>query len=268
MCPCPAVPPLAPSPSTSSSLRASEETPCNPSRRSTTPSSGPNNTQITSRNSDPALWSPPSPEPTRPTTHFCASALTSALPANTTTNYTINEYLHPPAAASSPTDPSVLAFANYAEFLAQSIASAALPAKSKSGMSRCGRPIPGTTGQLLRHLSRSHPPGPAGAGIANYGFAAALQAQASPVAGVTYIWAGTSKSGDNSLLGPAMLANTGVSFSEPASPVASESFHPYGNNPEDRFGANHVSSPPSTTSPRPRSTSPSAISITPAPATF
>jgi hypothetical protein len=32
-----------------------------------------------------------------------------------------------------------------------------------------------------------------------------------------------------------MLANTGVSFSEPASPVASESFHPYGNNPEDQI---------------------------------
>ncbi len=47
-----------------------------------------------------------------------ASGLSSALPANASTQYLINQYLYPPPPSFSPTDPSVLAYAKYAEFLA------------------------------------------------------------------------------------------------------------------------------------------------------
>jgi hypothetical protein len=62
-----------------------------------------------------------------------------------------------------------------------------------------------------------------------------LYNQSSPVAGVTYNWGGTEKSGGNSMLNAQMLANTGVAFQQPNSLVTTESFHPYGNTPEDQL---------------------------------
>jgi hypothetical protein len=75
-------------------------------------------------------------------------------------------------------------------------------------------------------------PGPKNAYLPNWGFVGALQGHATP-AGVSYIWAGTEKSGSNSVLDAQMQRNAGVPFAEPAISVLSESFHPYGNSPED-----------------------------------
>jgi hypothetical protein len=68
--------------------------------------------------------------------------------------------------------------------------------------------------------------------LPNWGFVGALQSLPAP-AGVSYIWGGTEKSGSNSVLDPQMQLNAGVAFSEPPLSVSSESFHPYGNSPED-----------------------------------
>jgi hypothetical protein len=146
---------------------------------------GPNNTQITSRNSYAgALVTAVTRTDATHATLTLASALTSALPANTTTNYTINEYLHPPAATSSPTDPSVLAFANYAEFLAQSIASAGLTGEVEIWNEPVWTPDPWDDRvNFYDTFPGVTPPGPQAQGIPNYGFAAALQAQASPCRG-------------------------------------------------------------------------------------
>jgi hypothetical protein len=164
-----------------------------------------------------------------------ASALTSALPASSTKLYTISEFLHPPAATFSPSDPSVIAYAKYAQFLAQSIAAAGL-----TGVVELWNEPPwdddpwderadfyDTFPGIIR-------PGPQRPGLPNWGFVAALQDQ-TPIPGVTFTWAGTNKSGDNSVLDPGMFANTGVLFKQPATVVTSESFHPYANNPEDNI---------------------------------
>ena len=54
-----------------------------------------------------------------------------------------------------------------------------------------------------------------------------------PVAGVPYVWAGTNKSGSGDLLYKWMATYSGSTFVQGQEGVASESFHPYGSNPED-----------------------------------
>jgi hypothetical protein len=163
-----------------------------------------------------------------------ASGLAQSLPANTTTEYVINQYLYPPPESFSPTDPSVLAYATYAEFLAGKISASGItgeveiwnepPWSDDPWDDRYdfydNQPIPVLPGPLTTYLP-------------NWGFAVALYSQTSPVAGVTYNWGGTEKSGGNSMLNAQVLANTGVSFLQPNSLVTTESFHPYGNTPED-----------------------------------
>jgi hypothetical protein len=162
-----------------------------------------------------------------------ASALSAALPANTTTLYTVNEYLYPPPATSSPSDSSVMRYAEYAEFLARSLAHAGL----KGEIELWNEPAwPDDRWDERANSYDLFPgpfdPGPRNAYLPNWGFVGALQGRATP-AGVSYIWAGTEKSGSNSVLDPQMQLNTGVAFAEPAVSVLSESFHPYGNSPED-----------------------------------
>ncbi len=162
-----------------------------------------------------------------------ASALTAALPATTGTLYTVNEYLYPPPATSSPSDSSVIRYAEYAEFLARSLAHAGL----KGEIEVWNEPTWSDDRWDERANSYdSFPgpfhPGPRNAYLPNWGFVGALQGRATP-AGVSYIWAGTEKSGSNSVLDQQMQLNTGVTFAEPAISVLSESFHPYGNSPED-----------------------------------
>ncbi len=162
-----------------------------------------------------------------------ASALSSALPATTATLYTVNEYLYPPPATSSPSDSSVMRYAEYAEFLAQSLAHAGL----KGEIELWNEPTwPDDRWDERANSYDLFPgpfhPGPRNAYLPNWGFVGALQGRATP-AGVSYIWAGTEKSGSNSVLDPQMQLNSGVAFAEPAISVLSESFHPYGNSPED-----------------------------------
>jgi hypothetical protein len=193
-----------------------------------------NGSQITARNSyaGALITAVNQTDPTHATLTL-ASALTSALPANSTTLYTISEYLHPPAATFSPSDPSVMAYAKYAQFLAQSIAAAGLTGDVELWNEPPWAPDPwDERANFYDTFPGVISPGPQGPSLANWGFVAALQGQ-TPITGVTYTWAGTNKSGDNSVLNPSMLANTGVSFTEPATTVTSESLHPYTNNPED-----------------------------------
>jgi hypothetical protein len=161
-----------------------------------------------------------------------ASALTSSLPANTTTQYIINELLYPPALTSSPTDPSVVAFAGYASFLAGTIAAAGITGEVELWNEPPWGDDPwDNRGDFHDTWTGNQEPGPQGPGYPNPGFVAALQA-ATPPAGITYIWAGTNKSGFNTVFN-LMPSNTGVPFTQPATVVTTESFHPYGNNPED-----------------------------------
>ena len=139
-----------------------------------------------------------------------ASALTSALPADSTTLYSVNEYLHPPAATFSPSDPSVIAYAKYAKFLAQTIAAAGLTGEVELWNEPPWVPDPwDSRADFYDTFPGVLSPGPQSPSLPNWGFVAALQGQTT-IPGVTYTWAGTNKSGDNSVLNPSMLANTGV----------------------------------------------------------
>jgi hypothetical protein len=163
-----------------------------------------------------------------------ASGLSAALPANTTTQYVINEYLYPPPASFSPTDTSVLAYAKYAEFLASKIS-----ASGVSGEVEIWNEPPWSDDpwddryDFYDHQPIPVSPGPKTTYLPNWGFAVALYNQTSPVSGVTYNWGGTEKTGGNSMLNAQMPANTGVTFLQPNHLVTTESFHPYGNSPED-----------------------------------
>jgi hypothetical protein len=163
-----------------------------------------------------------------------ASALTAALPASTDTQYIIQEYLYPPAATFSANDPSVLAYARYAEYLAACISRAGLTGDVEIWNEPPWNDDPWDERADFYDVFHASPDiGPRGASLPNWGFVAALQSQVSPVPGVTYIWGGTNKSGSNSVLDSQMILNTGVPFKQPATIVTSESFHPYGNTPED-----------------------------------
>jgi hypothetical protein len=162
-----------------------------------------------------------------------ASALTTALPANSTTLYTVNQGLYPTPASFSPRDPSILAYTSYVAFLAQSIEAAGLTGEVEIWNEPPWADDPWDSRvDFYDAFPGAISPGPQSEWSPDWGFVAALQNVPAP-AGVTYIWAGTEKSGANSVLDPQMLGNTGVAFAEPATSVTSESFHPYGNDPED-----------------------------------
>jgi hypothetical protein len=163
-----------------------------------------------------------------------ASALSSGLPADTITKYVINEYLYPPPASFSPADPSVLAYARYAEFLASRISTSGVTGEVEIWNEPPWNDDPWDDRyDFYDNQPLPVTPGPQTTYLPNWGFAAALFSQASPASGVTYNWGGTEKTGGNSMLNAQMEANTGVSFWQPNTIVTTESFHPYGNNPED-----------------------------------
>lgn len=163
-----------------------------------------------------------------------ASAVTTALPANTTTHYLINEVLYVPALTSGITDTSVIAYANYAQFLASKIHAAGLTGEVElwNEPPWAGDPWD-NRGDFYDTWPGNQTPGPQGAGFPNFGFAAVLQG-ITPPSGVTYNWGGTDKSGFNTLPN-GQNSNTGVAQNLPPTVVNTESFHPYGNNPEDAF---------------------------------
>jgi hypothetical protein len=163
-----------------------------------------------------------------------ASALSSALAADTSTAYVINEYLYPPPASFSPADASVLAYARYAEFLASKISTSGITGEVEIWNEPPWNDDPWDDRyDFYDNQPLPVSPGPQTTYLPNWGFAAALYSQTSPVAGVTYNWGGTEKTGGNSMLNAQMEGNTGVSFWQPNTILTTESFHPYGNNPED-----------------------------------
>ena len=158
-----------------------------------------------------------------------SSATSVALPAGTVLQ--INRVLYPSASTESPNDASVQAYVGYVRFLGEQCAAAGIScqiglwnepawgADCWDNRRDCYDQNPGYNEQFYG---------------ANYGFVAALQATA-PIPGVTYVWAGTDKTGDGSVLGPNMTQYSGTTFSQTNNPVAAESFHPYGDNPEDNM---------------------------------
>jgi hypothetical protein len=163
-----------------------------------------------------------------------ASALISNLPASNSVSYTINEYLHAPAASFSPEDPSNLAFAAYAEFLAQSIANANLQGEVELWNEP---PWPDDPWDDRADFyddppATSNPSVLAPPFMPNFGFVAAIQARGMHYSGVNFVWGGTEKSGASSLFNW-MQADTGVALVQPTQSVTTESMHPYGNSPED-----------------------------------
>jgi hypothetical protein len=165
-----------------------------------------------------------------------ASGLSQSLPGNTNTEYVINQYLYPPPASFSPTDPSVLAYATYAEFLAGKISASGLTGEVEIWNEPPWSDDPWDDRyDFYDNQPIPVSPGPQTPYLPNWGFAVALYSQASPAAGVTYNWGGTEKTGGNSMLNAQMPGNTGVAFLQPNSLVTTESFHPYGNTPEDQL---------------------------------
>ena len=154
-----------------------------------------------------------------------ASALATPLPANTTTKYKINEILYPSVNSWNTTDSSIEAYARYVSFLASDMASRGVEGEIEIWNER---PWEDDSWDARGYLYDTFPLGDATS--PNYGLAAKLQEIALP-AGIKLIWAGTEKSGSESLMF-AQNQNPAVSIHEPITNFASESFHPYGNTPE------------------------------------
>ncbi len=159
--------------------------------------------------------------------------LASSLTANLPVGFKLyaNEILYPSPETGNPSDPSTVAYANYARYLATQIEALGMTGEVElwneptwgddcwDNRRNCYDHDPGFTNELQAY-------GP------NYGFAAAVQGL-QPVQNVTYVWAGTNKSGSADLLGPRMKTYSGVTFNQNPALIASESLHPYGSNPED-----------------------------------
>ena len=160
-----------------------------------------------------------------------ASALTEALPAGTTP-YLVNEILYPSTATESATDPSVVAYGDYVQFLATNMAAAGVTGDVEIWNE------PPWANDPWDYRANLYDPGMytgSAQSSSNYGFAANLMTRTFP-SGITATWNGTSGSGEYSLLGPRMLEYSGEVLTEPSTVFGSESFHPYGgqnSNPEE-----------------------------------
>jgi hypothetical protein len=154
-----------------------------------------------------------------------ASAVSKPLPANRTARYKINEILYPSVNSWDASDSSIEAYARYVSFLASDMASRGI----KGEIEIWNEPAWDddswdARGYLYDALPEGNVFSP------NYGFAANLQDIALPK-GISLIWAGTEKSGSESLMFAADK-KPAVSIREPVTNFSSESFHPYGNTPE------------------------------------
>jgi hypothetical protein len=154
-----------------------------------------------------------------------ASAVTRPLPANRTTRYKINEILYPSVNSWNVSDSSIEAYARYVSFLARDMASRGI----KGEIEIWNEPAWDDDSWDARgYLYDTLPAGQVFS--PNYGFAGNLQNIALP-GGIRLIWAGTEKSGSESLMFAA-YKKPAVSIREPVTNFSSESFHPYGNTPE------------------------------------
>lgn len=150
------------------------------------------------------------------------------------TMLTINQLLYPSVATSDPTDPSISAYAGpagagfggYVGFLAKSIASAGLTGRVEIWNEPTWAHDPW---DQRFHFYDANIPSNLSQSLDQSGFVGALELQ-TPPPGVRYEWGGSHKSGFNSILGPRNPHPTQV---QAAASLGSESFHPYGNDPED-----------------------------------
>ena len=154
-----------------------------------------------------------------------SSAVTTALPASTASQYIINEILYPSVDSWSASDASIENYANYVSFLASDMASRGIEGEIEIWNEP---PWGDDSWDAREYLYDTSPSGEVTS--PNFGFAARLQEIALPT-GVKLIWAGTEKSGSNSLMF-AQYQNPTVTMQEPVANFSSESFHPYGNTPE------------------------------------
>lgn len=160
-----------------------------------------------------------------------ASATQVAVPAGT--KLLINRVLYPSAASNTASDPSIQAYVGFVRFLGNQCSAAGIACEIEiwnepAWPDECWDNRSDCFDQNLKPNMNEQSFGP------NWGFVSALQSL-QPIPGVTYNWAGTHKSGDGSVLGPNMQQFAGTAFTQPASAMTVESFHPYGNNPEDNM---------------------------------
>ena len=125
-----------------------------------------------------------------------------------------------------PADPSVLAYARYAEFLANRVDGHGISGRVELWNEPPWAHDPWDT----RYRFYDNPPPELERPAVQFGFAARLQTTLPP-GSVRYNWAGSHKSGFNSLLGPRMDPHP--TFEQVDRSLSSESYHPYGNSPED-----------------------------------
>jgi hypothetical protein len=154
-----------------------------------------------------------------------ASAVTTPLPASTRIRYKINEILYPSVNSWNPNDSSIEAYSRYVSFLACDMASRGIEGEIEIWNEP---PWADDSWDARGYLYDTLPLGDVFS--PNYGLAAKLQEIALPE-GIKLIWAGTEKSGSESLM-LAQEKNPPVSIREPVTNFSSESFHPYGNTPE------------------------------------
>ena len=125
-----------------------------------------------------------------------------------------------------PSDPAVAGYGRYAEFLASRVDAHGLAGRVELWNEPPWAHDPWDT----RYRFYDNPPPELERPAVQFGFAALLQT-ASPPGAVRFNWAGSHKSGFNSLLGPRMDPHP--TFDQVQRSMSSESFHPYGNAPED-----------------------------------
>ncbi|MDE1163393.1 MAG: hypothetical protein PW792_15830 [Acidobacteriaceae bacterium] len=161
------------------------------------------------------------------------SAVTSvAIPSGTL--LTVNQLLYPSVKTATATDPSIAAYAGpatvgyggYVGFLAQTMKDYGLTGRVEIWNEPTWAHDPW---DMRQHFYDANIPSDVSQALDQSGFVTALEAQ-TPPDGIRYEWGYTHKSGFNSLLGS---RNPGVTQASVSMNLNSESFHPYGNDPED-----------------------------------
>ena len=138
----------------------------------------------------------------------------------------VNRLRYPSVATTDPNDPSIAAYSRYAQFLASRVDAHGLAGRIELWNEPPWVHDPWDT----RYRFYGSPPPKLERPAVQFGFAALLQTTVAP-GNVRYNWGGSHKSGFNSLLGPRMSPHP--TQDQAANSMSSESFHPYGNSPED-----------------------------------
>jgi hypothetical protein len=138
----------------------------------------------------------------------------------------VNRLIYPSVASTDPGDPATAAYARYANYLASRVDAHGLTGRIELWNEPPWAHDPWDT----RYRFYDNPPVDLERPAVQFGFAKLLQTTL-PAGSVRYNWAGSHKSGFNSLLGPRMTPHP--SLDQVLNSISSESYHPYGNTPED-----------------------------------